>query len=60
MVVEETSRGDRAYDIYSRLLRDNIVFIGTSIDDAIANMVVAHTGCSTFRIMSTCLPAVLN
>jgi len=42
MVVEETSRGDWAYDIYSRLLRDNIVFIGTSIDDAIANLVVAQ------------------
>ncbi len=42
MVVEETSRGDRAYDILSRLLRDNIVFIGTSIDDAVANLVVAQ------------------
>ncbi len=37
MVVDETSRGDRAYDIYSRLLKDNIVFIGASIDDTIAN-----------------------
>jgi ATP-dependent protease ClpP protease subunit len=36
MVVEQTSRGERAYDIYSRLLRDNIIFIGTPIDDTIA------------------------
>ncbi len=42
MVVDETDRGDRAYDIYSRLLKDNIVFIGASIDDAIANLVVAQ------------------
>ena len=42
MVVDETDRGDRAYDIYSRLLKDNIVFIGDSIDDAIANLVVAQ------------------
>ena len=42
MVVDETSRGDRAYDIYSRLLKDNIVFIGASIDDTIANLVVAQ------------------
>ena len=42
MVVDETDRGDRAYDIYSRLLKDNIVFIGDSIDDAISNLVVAQ------------------
>jgi ATP-dependent Clp protease protease subunit len=42
MVVDETARGDRAYDIYSRLLKDNIVFIGASIDDAISNLVVAQ------------------
>ncbi len=42
MVVDETDRGDRAYDIYSRLLKDNIVFIGASIDDTIANLVVAQ------------------
>jgi ATP-dependent Clp protease protease subunit len=42
MVVEQTSRGERAYDIYSRLLRDNIVFIGTPIDDMIANLVIAQ------------------
>lgn len=41
MVVEQTSRGERAYDIYSRLLKDRIVFIGTPIDDQIANLVVA-------------------
>ncbi len=42
MVVEQTSRGERAYDIYSRLLRDNIVFIGTPIDDHVANLVTAQ------------------
>ncbi len=42
MVVDETDWGDRAYDIYSRLLKDNIVFIGASIDDAISNVVVAQ------------------
>jgi ATP-dependent Clp protease protease subunit len=42
MVVEQTARGERAYDIYSRLLRDNIVFIGTPIDDQIANLVTAQ------------------
>ncbi len=38
MVVEQTNRGERAYDIYSRLLRDNIIFIGTPIDDNVANL----------------------
>src|SRR3954470_2947570 len=42
MVVEQTSRGERAFDIYSRLLKDNIIFIGTPIDDVIANLVVAQ------------------
>jgi len=42
MVVEQTSRGERAFDIYSRLLKDNIIFIGTPIDDIIANLVVAQ------------------
>ena len=42
MVVEQTSRGERAYDIYSRLLKDNIVFIGMPIDDAISNLVIAQ------------------
>ena len=42
MVVEQTSRGERAFDIYSRLLKDNIIFIGTPIDDTIANLVVAQ------------------
>jgi ATP-dependent Clp protease protease subunit len=42
MVVEQTSRGERAYDIYSRLLKDNIVFIGSAIDDTIANLVTAQ------------------
>jgi ATP-dependent Clp protease protease subunit len=42
MVVEQTSRGERAYDIYSRLLRDNIIFLGTPIDDMVANLIVAQ------------------
>jgi ATP-dependent Clp protease, protease subunit len=42
MVVEQTSRGERAYDIFSRLLKDNIIFIGTPIDDGIANLVIAQ------------------
>ena len=42
MVVEQTNRGERAYDIYSRLLRDSIIFIGTPIDDNIANVVTAQ------------------
>ncbi len=42
MVVEQTSRGERAYDIYSRLLRDHIIFIGTPIDDNVANLVTAQ------------------
>ncbi len=42
MVVEQTSRGERAYDIYSRLLKDRIIFIGTSVNDAIANSVIAQ------------------
>jgi ATP-dependent Clp protease protease subunit len=41
-VVEQTARGERAYDIYSRLLKDNIVFIGTPIDDHVANLVIAQ------------------
>ena len=42
MVVEQTSRGERAYDIFSRLLKENIIFIGTPIDDNIANVVIAQ------------------
>ncbi len=42
MVVEQTSRGERAYDIYSRLLEDNIVFIGAPIDDMLSNLVIAQ------------------
>jgi ATP-dependent Clp protease, protease subunit len=41
-VVEQTSRGERAYDLYSRLLKENIIFIGTPIDDTIANLVCAQ------------------
>ena len=42
MVIEQTGRGERAYDIYSRLLKDRIVFIGTPIDDTIANLIIAQ------------------
>ena len=42
MVVEQTSRGERAFDIFSRLLKDNIIFLGTPIDDQIANLIVAQ------------------
>lgn len=42
MVVEQTNRGERAYDIYSRLLKDSIIFIGTPIEDSIANVVIAQ------------------
>ena len=42
MVVEQTQRGERAYDIYSRLLKDRIIFIGTPIDDNVANLVIAQ------------------
>ena len=41
-VLEQTSRGERAYDIYSRLLRDNIIFLGTPIDDTVANLIIAQ------------------
>ncbi|HHW29056.1 MAG TPA: ATP-dependent Clp protease proteolytic subunit, partial [Syntrophomonadaceae bacterium] len=42
IVVEQTSRGERSYDIYSRLLKDRIVFLGTPIDDHVANVVIAQ------------------
>ncbi len=42
MVVEQTNRGERAYDIYSRLLKDRIVFIGSGIDDTVANLIIAQ------------------
>src|SRR6201989_3506459 len=45
MVVEQTNRGERAYDIFSRLLKDSIIFIGTPIDDQIANLVIAQMLC---------------
>ncbi|MDG1464493.1 MAG: ATP-dependent Clp protease proteolytic subunit, partial [Acidimicrobiales bacterium] len=41
-VVEQTNRGERAFDLYSRLLKENIVFIGTPIDDTIANLICAQ------------------
>src|SRR3982075_552632 len=42
MVVEQTSRGELAYDIYSRLLKDNIIFLGSAIDDNVSNLVTAQ------------------
>lgn len=42
MVVEQTSRGERAYDIYSRLLKENIIFLGTPIDDSVSNLIIAQ------------------
>jgi ATP-dependent Clp protease protease subunit len=42
IVVEQTARGERAYDIYSRLLKDSIIFLGTAIDDMVANLVIAQ------------------
>ena len=42
MVVEQTNRGERAYDIYSRLLKDNIIFLGRSIDDDVSNLIIAQ------------------
>lgn len=42
MVVEQTSRGERAYDIYSRLLKDNLIFLGQAIDDTVSNLIIAQ------------------
>jgi ATP-dependent Clp protease protease subunit len=42
MVIEQTSRGERAYDIYSRLLKDRIVFLGTPLTDDVANLLIAQ------------------
>jgi ATP-dependent Clp protease protease subunit len=42
MVVEQTARGERAYDIYSRLLKENIIFLGTPVDDGVANLIIAQ------------------
>jgi ATP-dependent Clp protease protease subunit len=42
MVIEQTNRGERAYDIYSRLLKDRIIFLGTPIDDHVANLIIAQ------------------
>ena len=42
MVVEQTSRGERAYDIYSRLLKDNVIFLGQPIDDNVSNLIIAQ------------------
>ena len=42
MVIEQTSRGERSYDIYSRLLKERIVFVGDQIDDHLANLIIAQ------------------
>src|SRR5258708_38021029 len=42
MVVEQTARGERGYDIYSRLLKDRIIFLGTPVDDYVANLIIAQ------------------
>src|SRR6266542_2940666 len=42
MVIEQTNRGERAYDIYSRLLKDRIIFVGTPIDDVVSNVIIAQ------------------
>ena len=42
IVVEQTSRGERSYDIYSRLLKDRIIFIGSAVDDHMANLIIAQ------------------
>ncbi|NOQ19359.1 MAG: ATP-dependent Clp protease proteolytic subunit, partial [Desulfobacterales bacterium] len=42
MVIEQTARGERAYDIYSRLLKDRIIFLGTAMNDEIANLIIAQ------------------
>jgi len=42
MVVEQSNRGERAYDIYSRLLKDRIIFIGSAIDNEVANLIIAQ------------------
>ena len=42
MVVEQSNRGERAYDIYSRLLKDRIIFLGTQVNDVVANSIIAQ------------------
>jgi ATP-dependent Clp protease protease subunit len=42
MVIEQTNRGERAYDIYSRLLKDNVIFLGSAINDDVANLIIAQ------------------
>ena len=42
MVVEQSPRGERAYDIYSRLLKDRVIFVGTAIDDTVSNLIIAQ------------------
>lgn len=44
IVIEQSSRGERAFDIYSRLLRDRIIFLGTAVTDDVANVIIAQMG----------------
>ena len=50
MVIEQNQRGERVFDIYSRLLKDNVIFLGTAIDDQVASLVIGRrgTGLKTF------------
>ncbi len=57
-VVEQTSRGERSYDIYSRLLKDRIIFLGSEINDAVANTIVAQIAIPANRRSQQRYPAV--
>jgi hypothetical protein len=57
VVVEQTNRGERSYDIYSRLLKDRIIFLGTPIDDNVANIIIAQLLFLAFMLLLIlCLP----
>ena len=60
MVVEQTNRGERGYDIYSRLLKDRIIFIGEPIDDYLANLVIAQLPVSSSRRSRQGYPTLLE
>jgi len=60
MVIETSSRGERAYDIYSRLLRERIIFLGDTIEDNVANLVIAQLLFSTPRIRSGTSASTFN
>ena len=52
-VIEQTSRGERSYDIYSRLLKDRIIFLGEEVNDVSASIIVAQLLVKTFNYIST-------